>query len=65
MMFGTEDVKMSRQQFCAMLGILPSENAENFEVIIKNVKSGTIVKQLSVDELFEGVYKLPVNLATL
>lgn len=56
------DIKLTKQQLYAMLGIMPDEDMENIQVIIKNIKTDQILNQFSLDQIFEGQIQCPCNL---
>ena len=55
-------MEFTQQQLYLMLGVRPEDNLEDIKIIVKNIKTQEVIKEFTVDELFEGLIKCPCDL---
>jgi len=58
-------VNLNVKELSLILGIKPDENIEDYSIIIKNNKTQETKKEMSIMDLFEGLFQIPIDLSEI
>lgn len=58
-------MNLNVKELSLILGIKPDENIEDYSIIIKNNKTQETKKEMSIMDLFEGLFQIPIDLSEI